>query len=294
MGLPGRAYRHFRELHRRGLVAATLGSVCDDAAAWGVGGHIRYAMELAGVENFMAVRYPTGSRFRVRVSPFWKYWKGLEAGTEDRENLAFLASFVKPGQTVLDVGAWEGPYALLFGECVGPTGHVYAFEPDPSARTSLEANIAANRLANVTAEPRCLSDREGSASFYDAHGGTIGSLVRNDLVAGLSRVPIRTTTVDSFCREKGIRVDGLKVDVEGAEGLVLAGAEELIRRDSPWLFLEFHGVLMPEDEKRRSWSTIMGAAHQITFVHGKSQRYKPGDSLDAYPDCDYFHVLVRY
>ena len=294
MGLAGRAYRHFRELHRRGLVAATMGSVWDDAAAWGVGGPVRYAMELAGVENFMSVRYPTGSRFRVRATPFWKYWKALESGAEDRENLGFLASFVKPGQTVLDVGAWEGSYTLLFAERVGPTGHVYAFEPDPRARTNLEANIAANRFTNVTAEPRCLSDREGSASFYDARGGTIGSLVGNDLVEGLSQVPVRTTTVDSFCREKGVEVDGLKVDVEGAEALVLAGAEDVLRRDSPWLFLEFHGVLMPEAERRRSWSRIVDTAHEITFVHGKSQRYRSGDALDAYPDCDYFHVLVRF
>jgi hypothetical protein len=107
-------------------------------------------------------------------------------------------------------------------------------------------------------------------------------------------VVVRTTTLDRYCRENGIKVDGLKVDVEGAEAMVVEGARQVIETHSPWMLLEFHGVLMPEEERRRSWAMIAGRARRMTFVRGDSHRYAPGDALDSYPDCDYFHVLIQY
>jgi FkbM family methyltransferase len=218
----------------------------------------------------------------------------LEAGKQDLESLRFLSSFVRPGQTVFDVGAWEGPYALFFAELVGKEGRVHAFEPDPKALAALRDNIKANRLANVDTEDSCLSNADGQALFYDAGGATIGSLVRNDLVATLPQIVVKATTIDRYCRDRNIHVDGIKLDVEGAEVLAVEGAREVIRAFSPWVFLEFHGMFMPERERQRSWAKIVRSARDVTFLQGDSHRYGPGDHVDSYPDCDYFHVLIQY
>lgn len=295
MSLPRRALEYAEELNRRGLVGGAVRSAVDDVRRFGVGGPLRHALELLGVENYMRVRYPaTDSRFRVRASAFWRVWRGVEAGVQDRENFRFLASFVKPGQTVLDVGAWEGPYTLLLADLVGPAGRVIAFEPDARAGALLRANVSRNGLGNVTIVDRCLSDRVGRASFYDSRGGTIGTLVPNELVAGFAAATVETTTVDRYCRDRGVRVDGMKVDVEGAERLVLDGARETIERFSPWVFLEFHGVFLPQGEREATWRRIVDRAREVTFVRGRSARYRPGDRLDDYPDCDYFHALIEY
>lgn len=295
MSLPRRALEYAEDLNRRGLLGGAVRSTFDDLKRFGVGGPFRHALELLGVENYMRVRYPaTRSRVRVRAGTFWKVWKAVEAGAQDRENFRFLASFVKPGQTVLDIGAWEGPYTLLLAELVGPAGRVIAFEPDARAGSLLRANVAMNALANVRVVDRGLSDRVGRAPFYDSSGGTIGTLVPNELVAGFAASTIETTTVDGYCHDHGIRVDGMKVDVEGAEALVLDGAREVIARDAPWVFLEFHGVFMPEGERRATWRRIVDHAQQVTFVRGDSNRYQSGDPMESYPDCDYFHALIQY
>ena len=295
MDLPRKTVRYFQELRSRGLVGRTLRSGLTDVWRFGPGGHIRYGFEVVGVKSRMPVRYPgTNLAFRVRTTPFWKYWKMLEAGAHDLESFRFLSSFVKPGQIVLDVGAWEGPYSLLFGELVGREGSVIAFEPDPKASAILRDNVEASGLANVRVEDLCLSNVEGSALFFDSSGGTIGTLIRNELVGTFRQVAVTTTTLDRYCREHLVRMDGLKVDVEGAEALVVEGARDSIARFSPWMFLEFHGVLMSEAERQKSWASITGPARAMTFVWGKSKRYGAGDPLDGYPDCDYFHVLIQY
>ncbi len=295
MQLPTKALRYIDLLRRRGLLRASILSAVEDVARFGVQIPIRRAFDVVGVENFMRIRFPgTRGPFRVRSSPFWKYWKTLGDGSHDGESLRFLSSFVRPGQTVLDVGAWEGPYTLLLADRVGGAGRVVAFEPDSRALALLRANVEANGLTNVLGEAWCLSDTEGTAPFFDSRGGTIGSLMRNELVADLPLVEVKTTTIDRYCRDHALSVDGMKIDVEGAEARVVAGGREVIARYAPWLFLEFHGVLMSDAEKRSSWDTITRGAQEMTFVWGKSQRYRSGDRLESYPDCDYFHVLIQY
>ena len=277
------------------MLHGTLRSALDDLKQFGTDGPLRYALSLAGVETYLRVRYPaTGLTAQVRAGPYWKYWKALEAGAEDDGNFKHLASAVKPGQTILDVGAWEGPYTLLFAGLVGEQGHVHAFEPDPRALDALRENVKVNRLANVTVEPRCLSDGEGSAPFYDARGGTLGSLLKNDWVASFSQVTVETTTIDAYCRTNGVDVDGIKIDVEGAEALVVEGARETLARRRPWVFLEFHGMFMSAAERQRTWARITLQAREVTFVGGQARGFAPGDHVDSLPDSHYFHVLIHY
>jgi FkbM family methyltransferase len=140
---------------------------------------------------------------------------------------ALLGAFLKPGMTVVDVGAHVGYYSVLAGRLVGPRGLVLAFEPDPRNFELLLANVWRNGLTNVVCFPWALSDRAGFAPLYRSVDNSGDH--RLHAVAGEEReiVPVRTTLLDAL---EAIRppVDLIKVDTQGGEEAVLCGAERLL------------------------------------------------------------------
>ncbi|MBO0715171.1 MAG: FkbM family methyltransferase [Acidimicrobiales bacterium] len=148
-----------------------------------------------------------------------------------------LGDLLGPGMTFVDVGASFGYYTVLAARLVGPTGRVVACEPGPSNVSLLLLNIEAHGLANVVVEPVAASDRAGALLYYGSGGngrtssfsGDPGELTNGELV------PARP--IDELLRAQS-KVDAIKIDVEGAEGRVLAGAERTLARDQPALFLE--------------------------------------------------------
>ncbi|NIP82437.1 MAG: FkbM family methyltransferase, partial [Gemmatimonadetes bacterium] len=144
-------------------------------------------------------------------------------------------AMVRPGQTVLDVGARAGYYTLLASERVGVTGHVVAFEPDPRNFAFLERHVRVNRCLNVTLERAAATTDNGKASFARGTGTGTGHLDED------GDLTVATLELDAYIRQQGLRPDIVKVDVEGAEADVLAGARELLRTVRPTLFLSTHG-----------------------------------------------------
>ncbi len=243
--------------------------------------------------RYVEVEYPpTGTRYKVLESYFWERFS---QGLWETDCMEYLAKAVKPGATILDVGAWIGPYTLLFSALAGKTGRIYSFEPDAAARYTLQKNVRKNRLENVTVEPRALSDKTGRTKLYYSSGrGSSGSSVIRKTDKKSPSSYVETITVDDFCRERGIKPDGIKIDVEGAEGMVVAGAKEVIREDRPWVMLEFHGQFIPVEEREKTWENIAGGAKRVVFLSGESQKYRPGSAITAMPDCTYFNVFMEF
>ncbi len=142
---------------------------------------------------------------------------------------------VCPGQTVLDVGANVGTHTLWLAQAVGPTGLVYAFEPQRIVFQMLCANLALNGILNVRAYQAALGAQAGSITVPPLdyqRPNNFGGVSLDSRGAGES-VPL--LTVDGL----GLQACHLmKVDVEGMEGDVLAGAEQTIRRLRPVLYVE--------------------------------------------------------
>jgi FkbM family methyltransferase len=155
-----------------------------------------------------------------------------------------ICDLLRPGMTVIDAGANLGLYTVIAGRAVGSSGRVYAFEP--STREWLRARrcIRANQLPNVALLRMALSDTDGAAtlSVCDAARSaynTIGVLTHPDAVGHDSHVEeVESIRLDSFIRIRNItRVDLVKIDVEGAEELVLRGGPQLFSRDDAPLLL---------------------------------------------------------
>jgi FkbM family methyltransferase len=158
------------------------------------------------------------------------------AGFEESET-RLLSRLAKPGMRVFDVGANIGLYTVLLGKLVGPTGRVWSFEPFPPVMNYLRQNVKLNQLNNVILVEKAVAENEGTVDF---HVFSEGSDVYNSLGAAnrpaeqlhaVRRIPVPVTTLDAIADESGIEtIDLLKIDVEGAEELVLKGAEQIIRR----------------------------------------------------------------
>ncbi|HXG41201.1 MAG TPA: FkbM family methyltransferase [Dehalococcoidia bacterium] len=146
---------------------------------------------------------------------------------------------LRPGCTVVDVGAHVGYYTLMAARAVGPQGTVYALEPAPAEARLLRWNVRRSGLANVRVVPQAAGDRRGHATLALSGISSMHSLARHG-EAGPWRASVRVSmvTVDGLLR--GRAADVVKMDVEGAEPLVLRGMLRTVRA-SPGLviFSEF-------------------------------------------------------
>ncbi len=150
----------------------------------------------------------------------------------------FLES-LRPGATVLDVGAHVGYYTLLAARAVGRTGTVYALEPGPAEAALLLWNVRMNGHGHVWVVPQAAGNRVGSAQLCLSGVSSMHSLGRHELAgAWQGSTTVGMVTIDALLA--GRSVDVVKMDVEGAEPLVLEGMQETVRR-SPGLtiFSEF-------------------------------------------------------
>lgn len=162
----------------------------------------------------------------------------------ERPVTELFSRLIRPGMTVVDVGAHLGYYTLLFRKLVGKEGRVFAFEPSPIFYEALKVNLTVNGFLDVIAVPMAVADFYGYADFHlDILGGG-SSLFRQ--LKGSVLVRVQVTTLDQFFGELGWpKVDLIKMDIEGAEASALRGAKELIRRNAPLhLILEFNPVAL--------------------------------------------------
>jgi FkbM family methyltransferase len=177
-----------------------------------------------------------------------------------------LRSTLTRGATFVDGGANIGYYALLAGQLVGPTGHVYAFEPEPVAFKYLQANILSSGLSWVIPHQGALADRPGSRLFVPSllEGGFLAS----EIPGPREGVEVEADSLDHFFSEKGWpKVDLIKIDVEGAELSVLMGMKELVKRNpGVRVVMEFNRITL-----KRAGGTPAKLSHvldELGFMKG--------------------------
>ena len=147
-----------------------------------------------------------------------------------------LAQLVRPGMTVVEVGANIGAHTVGLARACAPAP-LYAFEPQQRVFQILCANLALNDLGNVVALPEACGEAEGQAIIPPINYGAVGNF------GGVSLAPdgdgpgqrVRVRPLDSLSLPS---LGLLKVDVEGFEPQVLRGARETIMRCRPILYVE--------------------------------------------------------
>jgi FkbM family methyltransferase len=145
---------------------------------------------------------------------------------------------VRPGMTVVDIGAKVGYYTLLAARAVGEQGKVIAFEPEPTNFRLMEKSVEINGFKErVRLSPAAVSDARGKASLRiarDCHGAG-HSLFAGMVADPREQVSVDTVPLDEFL-DAGTRVDVMKLDAEGAEPLIFAGMSRVMA-DNPDILL---------------------------------------------------------
>ena len=165
----------------------------------------------------------------------------LFRGVWEPEVTRLLDRLVRPGDVCLDVGASVGVHALLMAFRAGPAGRVIACEPQPELAARIRANVALNRLTNVTVVESAISDRDGTTTFYTYQEGefarALSGLTKAD---GASRaLEVRTLSGAGLAAEVALdRLDLIKIDAEGADAVILASLDGLIEKHRPVVVFE--------------------------------------------------------
>ncbi len=141
-----------------------------------------------------------------------------------------LTRLIEPGMTFFDVGAHVGYYTLLAGRRVGNAGRVVSFEPEPRNFELLSENVRRNTLASVQIVNAAVGAREGELQLY--RDPDYAGHHRIHAVSGRASVYVRCTTLDAQAAEWGAP-DVIKMDVQGAEGEVLAGMRTVLANTPP-------------------------------------------------------------
>jgi FkbM family methyltransferase len=132
-----------------------------------------------------------------------------------------------PGMAVVDGGAHVGLYTMLAARGVGPRGFVIALEPDRYNLAALRVNVESVGAGNVEVVAEALAEGPGNAEFYETRSTIGSSLIERD-DAGVSMV--RTTSIDLLMHGREVDALLVKLNIEGAEPLALAGMRDVLSR----------------------------------------------------------------
>ncbi|MGZ3459411.1 MAG: FkbM family methyltransferase [Archangium sp.] len=164
-----------------------------------------------------------GYRMRLDVSEFIQ--RQIYLGSFERQETGWVRRWLKPGSTFVDVGANVGYFTLLASSLVGSAGRVCACEPSVRAFQRLEATLRDNAISQARAFNFALGAEPGTLNLYFTSPTVTNHTPSMVAQEGARSVPVRVRTLDECLEEWGLeRVDILKIDVEGFEPQVLAGA----------------------------------------------------------------------
>lgn len=176
------------------------------------------------------------------------YWKAFFGKNWD-DLFRFAEEYVHPGDTVFDVGANLGVFSICAAIQAGPKGKVIAIEPDPVTSSIIQKTKKINPgiLDNLLVISAGISSRQGFSDLNIperaracSHLAEAGGGAGIELMGAIrSKIRVPLTTLDAVAAEHG-QPDVLKVDVDGAEHLVIEGSRRMFSGKKPRVLIEVH------------------------------------------------------
>lgn len=210
--------------------------------------------------KWTTLTYKPLNGLQIFFDPNGPWQKNIIENNYDTFLFKRLESEKLEGKIIFDIGAHIGFHSFYFAKLVGPHGKVYSFEPNPKNVERLkiirEKNNDIKNIISVfdIAVSNVLGTEEFSMSDDIESGRSSGGFIDTadtiwERVAfkqrGFTEIKVKTAPLDLFEKELGIKdlPDIIKIDVEGAESLVLAGAKNTILNKKPIILMEIHSML---------------------------------------------------
>lgn len=199
----------------------------------------------------------------------------LRTGTWEPDSWDAIRPYLTGDAVFVDVGAHIGYYSLKAAAALGARGRVIAVEPNPPTVKELQHNISASNASKVHVYPVACSDRESTLTLYSAPRANTGQTSLSRANAGqtggvAAEYRVRGRPLDAIVLDDGVRrVDVIKIDVEGAETLVLRGAQ--------WTLDRFHPVVIVEliEQQLQAMGTSSAELRRLMTSHGYVERADP-------------------
>jgi len=210
---------------------------------------------------------------------------------------AVAAAIVPADGVILDVGANIGLSALAFADLV-PEGRIVAVEPSPQSVAALRETLRLNGLqTRVTVAPVALAEAPGELAFHEAAHSAGAHLMDPNMLAGIGgrQVVVPVTTLDRLVAEQGLTaLHFVKIDVEGFESEVIAGAGESLARHRPLVFAEYNAWVLQALRNANPRATLEAWMARFPVIHAMREgrppwRITPENLLDFLHD----HLVVR-
>ena len=211
----------------------------------------------------------------------------LYKALSDRDERTILRRLIKPGMTVLDVGANIGVYTEFLAKLVGPSGRVVAFEPEQQNMERLR--VATQAYKQVEVVHAAVSDVSGSVKLYIADDLNVD---HRTYAPGEERpcVEVRAVTIDHFVTAQD-RVDVIKMDIQGAELAAVRGARRVLSsRPAPVLIFEYwpYGLCSAGHNPDDLIAELESAGYELSTVGNA-----PFPSATTPDADDYVNIVAR-
>jgi len=185
--------------------------------------------------------------FSMLIDPRDPLDQAFYLGLHEPHLVRLIADLVRPGDVCIDVGAHKGYMTLHLARAAGEEGRILALEADPRAAGQLRANLQHNRLDNVSVWDCAAAEASGSCQFTLSTQLGWSSRFVNDLArpSASTVISVARRCLDEIVEAAGVqpgrdRLSFIKIDVEGSEPMVIAGARRLLAQFRPVLYVELN------------------------------------------------------
>ena len=203
---------------------------------------LKHFLVLVMDNRLLAPRKMIGVFGPSKFHPRFLFRDYSEWGKNHNNGFVSFVNACKGKKCVIDIGGHIGLTAMSAHRMLAPEGRLYVFEPASVNRAYLSRNIELNSMSNTEVFDMVIGTKcKDSVEFFESdYDSGLNSIIATKRMYGFQRVLKKQISLDSFCLERVIYPEIIKIDVEGAEFNVLNGAAGVMRNSRPIIYLSLH------------------------------------------------------